>query len=252
MRVALFVPCYVDQLRPEVGLATLSLLESAGVEVDFPREQTCCGQPLLNTGAATEAAHLARRFVEIFEDYDYIVAPSASCVATVRHHYADLVEPGPALARVAARTWEACAFLRDIVGLDTSAGRYPHLVGLHTSCHALRELRHGTASERVAAPCDDPSRDLLASIAGLELVPVGRADECCGFGGTFAIEEAAVSTLMGEDRLNAHRDAGSEIIASTDVSCLLHLEGLARRRGETVPIRHIVEIIADAMGVEHA
>jgi L-lactate dehydrogenase complex protein LldE len=248
MRVALFVPCYVDQLRPDVGLAALTLLEGWGAEVDFPEQQTCCGQPLLNTGAASEARPLALRFLDIFEGYDHIVVPSASCAATVRRHYGSLLAGTSrvsSFADVTDRVWEVCAFLREVLELDTSAGHYAHRVGLHASCHALRDLRQGGASERMDAPAGNPARELLGPIEGLELVEPSRGDDCCGFGGTFALEEAAVSSLMGEDRLAAHRDA--EVIASSDVSCLLHLEAIARRNGDAVEVRHVVEIVAHAL-----
>lgn len=246
MRVALLVPCYVDQLRPGVGIAALDLLERHGVEVDFPSAQTCCGQPLLNAGGRREAARLAQRAVELFAGYDHVVCPSASCTATVVHHYRGLLGASPALDALVERTHELCAFLVDVLKVGAIAGRFPHRVGLHASCHALRQLRQGAATERVGAVHPDPARSLLASLEGLRFADLSRSDECCGFGGSFSVEEEAVSRRMGLDRLADHRHAGAEVIASTDLSCLLHLEGLARREGPAVRTLHIAEILAEA------
>ncbi|WP_242394274.1 (Fe-S)-binding protein [Anaeromyxobacter oryzisoli] len=244
-RVALFIPCYVDQLYPAVGLATARLLERLGCEVVFPEEQTCCGQPMANAGFDADAAPLARRFVEVFAPYEHVVCPSGSCTSMVRNHYDGLVPAGPGLERVKRSTYELCEFLVDVLGVTRLEGRYPHKVGLHQSCHGLRELGLGTPSERVLPPSSKVA-GLLAGLEGLELVSLTRPDECCGFGGTFAVAEEAVSCLMGRDRIADHVQAGAEIITGTDVSCLMHLEGLARRRREPVTFRHVAEILAEA------
>jgi L-lactate dehydrogenase complex protein LldE len=248
VRIALFVPCYVDQLRPSVGVAALELLERHGVRVDFPTAQTCCGQPLSSSGAVREARSLARRFLEIFGEYDHVVCPSASCVATVTRHYRKLLGDSARLSAIEHRTHELCAFLAGVLGVERIDGRFPHRVGIHASCHALRGLRQGASSERVEPPASDPARQLLASLSGIELAELRRSDECCGFGGTFSIEEPAVSLLMGDDRLSDHRAAGVQVIASTDVSCLLHLEGIARRRRMPVRMLHVTELLAEASG----
>jgi L-lactate dehydrogenase complex protein LldE len=244
MRVGLFVPCYVDQLAPSVGLASVELLESRGVEVDFPHQQGCCGQPFASAGALGEASRLGRRWLDVFESYEHVVCPSASCVATVRR-YATLLGDDPRAASLAVRTHELCAFLTGVLGESASNGRFPHRVGIHGSCHALRELRQGATSE-IAEPRPDPARQLLSSLTGIELVELERADECCGFGGIFAVDEEAVSCRMGRDRLDDHARAGSEIVTSTDVSCLLHLDGLIRRDGRRVRILHVAELLAAA------
>jgi L-lactate dehydrogenase complex protein LldE len=246
MRVGLFVPCYVDQLRPGVGLAAVALLERQGVEVVFPERQTCCGQPLLTAGGAREARVLAERFLDVFAGFEHVVCPSASCVATVVHHYRDLLGASPALGEIEARTHELCAFLVDVLGVGGLPGRFPHRVSLHGSCHALRQLRQGPASERMLPPAPDPVRRLLASLDGIRFAEPSRADECCGFGGTFAVVEEAVSRRMGLDRLADHASAGAQVITSTDVSCLLHLEGLARRQGGGPRVMHAAEILAEA------
>jgi len=249
MRVALFVPCYVDQLRPTVGLATLALLEAVGCEVAYPEEQTCCGQPFATAGEPRRAAALGRRFVEVFEAFDAIVAPSGSCVATLRHGLPRW-SPDPRAHAVAARTRELCELLGDPATRPLPRGRYPHRVGIHASCHALRELRLGSPSESREPPRPDPARRLLSGLEGLELVEPARRDECCGFGGVFAIEQEAVSARMGLDRLTDHQRAGAEVIVSTDVSCLLQLEGVARRHGHPQRFLHVAEVLAAACGLD--
>jgi len=244
-RVALFVPCYVDLLRPEVGLAALALLERSGARVEYPRAQTCCGQPMANMGLSSDAARLARRFVEIFASYDYVVAPSGSCVAMVRRHYRDVIPDEPGLEALAARTFELCEFLTDVLGVDAMPGRFPHRVLLHPSCHGLRELRLAGASERNET-ARDKVRGLLASLAEIELVRPTRADECCGFGGTFSLDEEPVAAMMGRDRLDDFERAGAEIVTATDTSCLAHLEGLIRRDQRPLRVMHVAEILAAA------
>ncbi|MGH0036556.1 MAG: (Fe-S)-binding protein [Myxococcota bacterium] len=250
MRVALFVPCYVDQLCPDAGWAALELLEELGVQVDFPKAQTCCGQPMWTAGARAQAAGLAQRFLDVFDGWDRVVAPSASCVATVRRAFAELVEPRQRAraAAMASRCFELTEFIVDELGVGRIDRAYPHRVGLHQGCHGLRELRLGRASER-REETRDPARQLLASLHGIELVPLERADECCGFGGQFAVTEAPVSSLMGRDRLLDHERAGAGIVTSTDASCLLHLDGLARRAGSPLRMLHVAEVL---MGREPA
>jgi len=247
LRVALFVPCYVDQLFPRIAWATVEVLERHGCQVAFPDAQGCCGQPLVTAGDREGAARLARRFREVFAGAEHVVAPSASCVATVRRrHPALLAAAGLSRDGDGARVRELCEFLVDVLGVERAPGRFPHRVGLHPSCHGLRELHLGTASE-VAQERRDPARMLLASLDGIELVAPGRPDECCGFGGSFAAAEPEVSCRMGSDRVRAHRAAGAEIVTATDVSCLAHLDGVARR--ERAPLRalHVAEILAEAV-----
>ncbi|HET7752754.1 MAG TPA: (Fe-S)-binding protein [Anaeromyxobacteraceae bacterium] len=245
MKVALFIPCYVDQLWPQAGLATVELLERLGVEVEYPEEQTCCGQPMANAGFAREAEPLARRFLDVFEGFDAIVCPSGSCTSMVRNHYAPLVGVDPRYPSIAHHTYELCEFLVDVLHVERLAGRFPLRVGLHQSCHGLRELRLGSGSERMV-PRSGKVEPLLASLAGLELVPLARPDECCGFGGTFAVAEEAVSCMMGRDRVADHARAGAEVVTATDVSCLMHLSGLARRDGSPLRFMHVAEIFAEA------
>ena len=245
MRVGLFIPCYVDQLYPGVGMATLAVLERLGLEVDYPEDQTCCGQPMANAGLAGEAAPLAERFLRVFAPYDHVVAPSGSCVSMVRNHYAPLIGEGAAVAATAAKTWELCEFLVDVAKVRRVEGRFPHRVGLHRSCHGLRELRLGAGSERVV-PAFDKVHALLSQLEGITLVELARPDECCGFGGVFSLGEEAVSAMMGRDRLADHEKAGAEIVTGVDASCLMHLDGLARREGRALRFRHVAEILAEA------
>ena len=245
MRVGLFIPCYVDQFYPQVGMATVDVLTQFGVDVHFPAEQTCCGQPMANVGAHADARPLAERFLRIFADYDYIVAPSGSCVAMVRHHYEQILGPSAALKAIAHKTFELCEFLTDVLRIERLDGKFPHRVGLHQSCHALRELRTAGSSERMEISIDKP-RSLLTTLDGIQLTGLQRPDECCGFGGLFSVSEEAVSCLMGQDRIADHEQAGTEILTSTDMSCLMHLDGLIRRQQKPMRVMHVAEIMAEA------
>jgi len=244
MDVALFVPCYVDQLYPQVGLATAEVLERFGVTVYFPEAQTCCGQPMANSGFLDDARPLARKMLEVFAEFEHVVCPSGSCTSMVRNHYAELLPGEPRLASLRGRTYELSEFLHDVLQARPR-GKFPFRVGLHQSCHGLRELRLGSGSERLVPPFGK-TRALLEGIEGLQLVQLSRDDECCGFGGTFAVGEEAVSCAMGRDRIADHLRAGAEVIAGGDVSCLMHLEGLARRSDQPLRFMHVAELLAEA------
>jgi L-lactate dehydrogenase complex protein LldE len=241
MRIGLFIPCYIDQFYPQVGLATVEVLERYGVDVDFPEAQTCCGQPLANAGLHADARPLAERFLRIFEPYDYVVSPSGSCVAMVRHHYHEVLGDSASLHGVGRKTFELCEFLTDVLKIERLPGRFPYRVGLHQSCHALRELRTAASSERVGPAFNKP-RQLLATLDGIEITELRRHDECCGFGGLFSVTEEAVSCMMGNDRIADHEQAGTEVLTSTDMSCLMHLDGLIRRQKKAMRVMHIAEI----------
>jgi len=246
MAIALFVPCYVDQLRPRVGLAALELLEACGHDVTFLDDAVCCGQPFLTAGESTLAAKTGARFGEIAANFEAIVTPSGSCAGTLRTH---LPRWAPSAAEVAGRVVELTAFLAEGAELPAASGSFPYRVGLHASCHALRELRQGDPSETRDPPRGDPAATLLSRVPRLSLVDLTRRDECCGFGGVFAVEEEAVSSRMGRDRVRDHVRAGATIITSTDVSCLLHLEGLVRREAAKKPtpsVLHVAEILAES------
>ena len=230
-RVALFVTCLADTLYPEVGKATVRVLERLGVEVAFPLEQTCCGQLHGNSGYPAEAAGLARRFVEVFEPYDAVVTPSGSCAAQVREHVPALL--GGDDHGVPARTWELSQFLTGVLGVDDVGSRYAGSVAYHPTCHSLRLLGVGDAPLR-----------LLRSVPGLELVDLPDAEECCGFGGTFAVKNADVSAAMLDEKLAAIAASGAEAVCACDSSCLMHIEGGLHRRGSAVRTVHLAEILA--------
>ena len=245
MRVGLFIPCYVDQLAPEVGLATAAVLERAGCAVDYDPDQTCCGQPFLNLGLAGAAARLARRHLARFRRYDAIVCPSASCVATVRRHYAGLGEgDDEAGRRVRDRTFELSEFLVGELGAPALGARFPHRVALLQSCHGLRELGLGSPSEAPGAAQAGATERLLRAVDGLELVFASRPDECCGFGGAFAVEFPEVSGRIGRARLADLAATGAAYVTATDASCLLHLDGIRRRQGSGPRAIHLAEILA--------
>ena len=243
MQVGLFVPCYIDQVYPDVAFATVEVLEQHGVEIDFPEEQTCCGQPMANTGCCDDTRPLALKFYAIFKDYPYVVCPSGSCVSMVRHHYDQYLAGKPGFEELKQNTYELCEFLTDVLHVERIEGRFPHKVGLHNSCHGLRGLRLGSCSEMVVPPYNKV-RQLLASIEGLQLTELNRPDECCGFGGTFSVNEEAVSGRMGLDRLRDHEQAGTEVITAADMSCLMHLQGLIRRHHKPLRVMHVAEIFA--------
>lgn len=242
-QVGLFIPCYVEQLYPRVGMATVEVLERFGYTVDYPEDQTCCGQPMANTGCVEDARPLAERFLKIFSKYEYVVAPSGSCVAMVRHHYDEYLAGQPGFAELKAKTFELCEFLADVAKVAKLDLRFPHRVGLHQSCHGLRELRLGSASELMGPPYGK-AQQLLELIDGVKLTTLQRPDECCGFGGTFAVNEEAVSCMMGEDRIHDHLQAGTEVLTANDMSCLMHLAGLIRRDRTPIRVMHIAQILA--------
>ncbi len=241
--VGLFIPCYVDQLFPKVGMATVELLERHGFNVEFPTAQTCCGQPMANTGCTEEARPLAVKFLQIFKDYDYVVAPSGSCVAMVRHHYDEYLHGFAKFQELKKKTFELCEFLTDVAKVDKIPVKFPYRVGLHQSCHGLRELRLGSSSELVGKSFGK-ARQLLELLEGIQIVPLARPDECCGFGGTFAVNEEAVSCMMGDDRIHDHEQAGAQVMTANDMSCLMHLEGLIKRQHKPLRVMHIAEILA--------
>jgi L-lactate dehydrogenase complex protein LldE len=243
MRIGLFVPCYVDQFYPDVAMATLELLERLEVEVDFPAEQTCCGQPMANTGCQHETKPLAFKFLKVFRDYEYVVCPSGSCVAMVRHHYGQYLDGQPGFEELIGKTFELCEFLVDVLRAHQIEGSFPYRVGIHQSCHGLRGLRLASSSELVG-PSFSKMRQLLEPLRGITFSELDRPDECCGFGGTFAINEEAVSCQMGFDRIADHERAGTEVLTAPDMSCLMHLSGILRRRGTSMHVMHIAQILA--------
>ncbi len=247
MKVALFIPCYVDQFYPQVGMATVEVLEYFGVEHEFPAAQTCCGQPMANSGYTDQTRPLAEKYIDVFDGYDYIVAPSGSCVSMVRQHYDSFFDVDDQRANsVRQRTLELSEFLVQVLNVASVPGRFAHRVGIHQSCHGLRDLRLGPSSE---TRTEQPSlmETLLGTLDSISFSSLQRPDECCGFGGTFAVAEEAVSCMMGEDRIQDHLQAGTEVLTAGDMSCLMHLEGIIRRRKHPIRVMHFAEIMAQAV-----
>ena len=245
MKVALFVPCFIDAFFPEVAIATLELLERFGMNVIYPFGQTCCGQPMANSGFEADAAATEALFVRNFAGFDYIVGPSASCVHHIRDHFTAVPQTGE-VADVRARAYELVEFLHDILKVDAFPwAHFPHKVGLHDSCAALRGLGHARPSE-LHGPFFSKPEALLSKVEGLELVAPARPDECCGFGGTFAVFNESVSAKMGYDKVSDHAQANAEYIVSADSSCLMHQRGCAERMGVPMKFIHIAQILNGA------
>lgn len=242
MKIGLFIPCFIDQLYPQAGIATLELLEKYGYDVQYPKRQTCCGQPMANTGCETDVKKLAKKFVKQFSGYDYVVSPSASCVVMVKEQYPLYVADMPGFDHMVNHIYEISEFLHDVVELDKLEVSFPHKVGLHNSCHGHRLLHLAHPSE-LKLPHFSKLQNLLGLVDGLELVSLGRADECCGFGGTFSINEPEVSVAMGEDRMQDHLNAGAEYVTGADYSCFIHLEGIVQKQNYPVKLVHIAEIL---------
>jgi L-lactate dehydrogenase complex protein LldE len=239
LRIALFVTCIGDTISTEAPKAIVRLLERLGHEVAFPNDQTCCGQLHANSGYRAEALGLARRFVEIFEPFEAVVSPSSSCVGAVRDLYPVLAaEAGDdVLARrareLAARVFELSELLVGHLGVTDVGASFPHRVVYHPTCHSLRVARVGEAP-----------LDLLRNVRGLQLVELGRADECCGFGGTFAVKNADTSSAMLADKCAEIEASGAEVCTAVDGSCLLQIGGGLSRRGDSVRTMHLAEILA--------
>jgi len=247
LRIALFVPCFIDAFYPEVGIATLELLERLGIEVDYPQEQTCCGQPMANSGAHKEAAGAEAVFARNFADFDYVVGPSASCINHVRDHLT-AIEQTSSVRKVRTSAYDLTEFLHDVLEVrEFPWAEFPHRVGLHNSCSAIRHLREASASE-IAEPQFSKPRALLEKVKGIEFVTPARPDECCGFGGTFSVTEEAVSVRMGQDKVRDHIGAGAEYIVSGDMSCLMHQQGCAERLKLDARFIHIAQILNGACG----
>jgi L-lactate dehydrogenase complex protein LldE len=246
MRVALFITCFNDTLFPETGQAVVRLLERLGHQVEFPLEQTCCGQMHFNTGYQRETIPLARRFVRVFDPYEAIVSPSASCVGMVREFYPRVAQLAghPDLAQcvdsLTPRVFELSEFLVHKLGLEDVGAYYPHRVTYHPTCHSLRVLHLG----------DTPLR-LLRSVRGIELVELVAAQECCGFGGTFAIKNADVSMAMLSDKVRHVLDTGAEVCTSGDNSCLMNIGGALHRQRAGVRTVHLAEILASTEEASH-
>ena len=205
MKIGLFIPCYVDVVYPQVGVATYKLLKHLGLDVTYPLNQTCCGQPMANAGFEKQAIPLAEKFEDMFKEFDYVVGPSVSCTAFIKINYPRLLE-GRHECTTSNKIMDVVEFLHDVVKVDHPLGTFPHKVSLHNSCHGVRE--------------------------------------CCGFGGMFSVEETAVSAQMGLDKVQRHMKTGARFITGPDCSCLMHMAGVAKKQGLNVEFKHVVEILA--------
>lgn len=230
-RVALFVTCIADQVFPKAGMAVVEVLERLGYEVDFPTAQTCCGQPAFNSGYREEARKVARHFLDVFADAEYVVVPSGSCACMISHHFAELF-PEETL-RLESRVWEFSKFLLEVAGADDVGARFEEVVTYHDSCHALRELG-----------VKDGPRLLLSKVRGLSLHEMDAAEECCGFGGTFSIKFPEVSGGMARSKIESILKTGASTVVSIDSSCLMQLQGALLRSGSSVRTMHLAEVLA--------
>jgi L-lactate dehydrogenase complex protein LldE len=237
IRVSLFVTCIVDQLFPKVGVSVVDVLERLGFQVDFPERQTCCGQPAFNSGYRDEARQVARHFLDVFADADYIVVPSGSCTSMVSHHFVDIFESESEnlerAGRLAPKVYEFSRFLLEVAGVEDVGARLDEVVTYHDSCHALRELQ-----------IKDGPRRLLANVRGLEVREMDAADECCGFGGTFSVKFAEVSGGMARVKIDSILRTGASSVVSVDSSCLMQLQGAISRAGLPVRTMHLAEVLA--------
>ncbi len=241
-RVALFVTCLVDAWRPSVGFAAIKLLEDAGCTVEVPMAQTCCGQPAYNSGDRANAQAIARQVIGAFRGFDYVVAPSGSCAAMIRHHYPALFEttdPGALgeAEELAGRTHELTEFLHDVLGVTSIAGRLAATVAYHDSCSGLREL--GVRAQ---------PRALLSGIAGLTVKELAEPDVCCGFGGTFCVKYPEISTRMVSDKVADITATGATTLLAGDMGCLMNMAGRLSREGSPIAVRHVAEVLAGMTG----
>ena len=243
MRVALMATCINDALFPETGKAVVTVLRRLGVEVEFPVEQTCCSQPMVNTGYLDEAVPVVRTFVRAFEEYDAVVAPSGSCAGCARHQHGIVARRSgdaglqQAVAGLSPKVFELSEFLVDVLGVTDVGASYPHRVTYHPTCHSLRMLGVG-----------DRPLQLLRAVAGIQLVDLPAAEECCGFGGTFAVKNADTSLAMGSDKVRRVLQTDAEVLVAGDNSCLLHVGGLLSRQRAGVRVVHLAEVLAATEG----
>jgi L-lactate dehydrogenase complex protein LldE len=237
MKVSLFITCLIDQFAPQVGVSMVDVLRRLGVEVDFPDDQTCCGQPAFNSGFQSEARGLATRFIDVFEGSQYVVAPSGSCASMVRVYYPDLFKHDARMLEragdLASRTYEFTEFLINVLGVEDVGARFEGRVALHQSCHGLRELNVRS----------EPLR-LLKSVKGIEVVELERAEMCCGFGGLFSIKYPHISGAILQEKIDTLKKSRADLVVATDYGCLMHMAGGLSRQHVAVSTMHIAELLA--------
>ena len=239
-RVALFVTCLVDLFFPRAGVAAVKVLRRLGVEPEFPEAQTCCGQPAFNSGYRREARALAEHFLDVFEPFDALVAPSGSCASMVHEHYPALFAGEPALAErfraLAGRTYELSQFVTEVLRAESTGARFERAVTYHDSCHGLRSLG-----------VRDGPRRLIRAVEGIDFRELPDSETCCGFGGTFSVKYPAISKAMAEDKIERIESTGAGFVVATDASCLMHLGGALERRGSRVRPLHLAELLAQGL-----
>jgi len=233
VRVSLFVTCIIDQLFPRVGMAMADVLERAGCDIEFREAQTCCGQPAFNSGYRDEARTVAEHFLKTFEGAEYIVVPSGSCCSMISHHFADLLPGDKRVHDLEPRVWEFSQFLVDLLKVEDVGAKFDGLVTYHDSCHALRELK-----------IKDGPRRLLGNVRGLRLAEMEPAEECCGFGGTFAVKFPEISGGMVRTKIDAIEKTGADTVVSIDSSCLMQIQGALSRAGSKIRTLHLAEVLA--------
>ena len=238
MKASLFVSCLVDQFYPEVGESVVKVLRRLGVEVDFPRGQTCCGQPAFNAGFPREARALAERVLDLFQESEYVVVPSGSCGSMLKVFYSDLFHGDAVLeeraSALAERTYEFSQFLVHVLGVTDVGAEYEGTVTYHASCHLLRELH-----------AENEPRLLIQGVKGVRFVEMESADACCGFGGTFSVKYAHISAAILEDKLQSIEAAGANVLVACDSGCLMHIAGAMSRRGMKVRPMHLAQLLAE-------
>ncbi len=240
-RVGLFVTCLVDLIRPQIGFASVKLLEAAGCDVDVPSAQTCCGQPAWNSGDDRNAAGIARQVVDAFETFDYVVAPSGSCAGMLRQHYPEILaldsHYAPRARALAAKTHELVSFLVNVCGMTRVEAQCQTRVCYHDSCSSLREMR-----------VKNEPRTLLSTVDGIAIAELKEPEVCCGFGGLFAVKYPEISERMADDKIADARATGADMLTGGDLGCLLHLAGRMERIGAPLRVRHVAEILAGMSG----
>lgn len=245
-KIGLFIPCYINAVYPNVGIACYKLLKSFNLDVDYPLDQTCCGQPMANGGYEKDSLNLAQRFEKLFQNYDYIVGPSASCVAFVKENFPRILGDAGHECRSEKYIYDITEFMHDIVKPDKFPAKFPFKVSLHNSCHGVRELHLSSPSEQTT-PYFNKIRALLEKVEGIEVVEPERVDECCGFGGLFSVEEPEVSACMGHDKVKRHMETGAKYITGADSSCLMHMQGVIDREKLPINTIHFLEILTSTL-----
>lgn len=242
-KIGLFIPCYINAVYPEVGIACYKLLKSLDLDVEYPLDQTCCGQPMANGGFEGKSVELAVRFEKLFKEYDYIVGPSASCVAFVKEFHPNILGRERHECHSSEYIYDITEFLHDVVQPESFSSWFPHVVSVHNSCHGVRELGLSSPSEQTV-PYFNKVRALLEKVQGITVKEPERVDECCGFGGLFSVEEPEVSSCMGHDKVRDHMATNADYITGADSSCLMHMQGVIDREGLPIKTIHFLQILA--------